>query len=551
MMILIFLLTLSSFLSLSAQENQEGFTDRSQVNEEVLLPRLSGLVFYDRKNCVNLDGDLYLEGIKLANICIPDQKCFEKKMRAFLGKKVTPSSLQKLKNTIIDHYKCNFYPLIVVTTPSEQDVTTGVLRILILQGKLGKLQACGAKYFSNEKIACQIRTKPGQVIDFYCMMQDLNWINRNSFLDTDIIYSPGDELGYTDITLQTCDRKPIRVYGGYENTGNIVAGNSRYYAGVDFGNIFNLDHELRYLVVMSPNTSKWFAHTGTYTAPLRWRHVAELYGSYTRALPNEGEDIDLKGNGWQVAGRYIVPINFYSFESEAFLGYKFQRTNNFLAFASNEVFNEYFDISQFILGYEIKKSYFCGQTAFGVKLFMSPGGMTAFNKTKIFEVQRPGAQANYVYGVAFFDQFLQFYDGYSWVLNTKFQYSSTKLLPIEEFSLGGFYTIRGYDENEVIGDNGILIKNEVRTPLWCFIKKQKASLQALAFIDFGVIADADQNIISQNSTVLASIGPGVRFQVYDNIQARVDYGLKLKQIHRLVDDSDSVGRFHVSATLAF
>lgn len=549
---MIFLFFLISIFSVFGEESAREAIYSTEYSDNILIPKLNGLVFYDQQNSVKLDGDLSLNGICTRDICVPDKKCFKKKMQTFLGKSLSITDLQKLKNTIVEYYKCNFYPLIVVTTPSDQDVTTGVLRILIIQGRLGKLQSCGANYFSNEKIACDIRTQPGQIIDFYCMMQDLNWINRNPFRDTDIIYSPGEKLGYTDVTLQTCDRRPYRIYGGYENTGNIIAGNSRYYAGVDFGNLFNSDHQFRYLAVMSPNTSRWFAQTGTYIAPLRCRHIAEFYGSYVRSLPNEEEDTDLKGNSWQVAGKYIIPFNFCSFETELILGYKFQRTNNFLSFASNDIFDEDFDISQFLLGYEVKKSYLCGQTAFGLKLFMSPGGMTAFNKTKIFELQRPGAQADYIYGVAFFDQYLQFYQGYSWVLNTKFQYSSAKLLPLEEFSLGGFYTVRGYDENEVIGDNGILIKNELRTPPKCFSKKMgSSSIQGLIFVDFGVVADADQNIVSDNSEVLASIGPGVRLQICDYFQARADYGIKLRQIDRLVDDSDSNGRLHVSATLAF
>lgn len=521
-------------------------------NTHVIVPELNGIVFYGDQKCVDLEGELSYKGVRAENICIPGETLLCNKMRRFLNKPVTLDLVQEIKNEVIKHYKCHYYPLILVTTPSGQDITTGVLRFVIMKGKLGKIKACGAKYYCNEDLIYQIRTKPGQEIDFHCMMQDLNWINRNPFRQTDVIYSPGEDVGYTDVTLQTCDSKPFKIFGGYENTGNIIAGNSRFFGGFDLGNLFFSEHQLRYLVMMSRQPDKWFAHTATYTAPLRWRNILELHGSYDRALPTPDDDTDLKGRGWNVSGRYIIPINFYILETEFYFGYVFKRTNNFLNFATNEIFAQDFDISEFILSYESKCSYFCGQTATGLKLFLSPGGMTAFNTTELFSELRPGAKASYVYAEAYFDQYLEFFKGYSWLMNLKFQLSSTKLLPSEQFSLGGFYTIRGYDENEVIGDNGVLIKNELRTRCWKLSKNFLGTIQFLAFLDFGVLGDADRSIVDQSSEVLASIGPGLRYHVGDNVQVRVDYGYKLNNnIDRLVDDSDNVGRFHIAATLAF
>lgn len=546
-MFIILLLIITSCCSLFGQSPYE----ENSTNDDY-SPKLNGLIFYGKRNCVKLEGELSFKGVKTENICIPDENCFCKRMQKFLKKPLTMDLIQKIKNEVIEHYKCNYYPLVLVSAPSGQDITSGVLRLVVLKGKLGKLKACGAQYYCNEDIACQISTKPGQEIDFYCMMQDLNWINRSPFRQTDIIYSPGEEIGYTDVTLQTCDSKPFKIYGGYENTGNIIAGNSRYFGGIDVGNIFYTDHQFRYLVMMSPRTNRWFAQTATYTAPFSWRQILELHGSYARALPNQGSETDLKGRGWDVSGRYIMPFNFYSFETEFYFGYIFKRTNNFLNFASNEVFLQDFDISEFVLSYEGKRSFLCGQTATGLKLFLSPGGMTAFNKTDIFEILRPGAKAEYIYGTAYFDQYLEFFKGYSWLLNAKFQLSSTKLLPSEQFSLGGFYTIRGYDENEVIGDNGFLLKNELRTRPLCLPNRCPGTIQFLAFVDFGFLWDADQSIVSQNTEVLGSIGPALRYEWGEKVLVRVDYGYKLNNnIDRLVDDSDNVGRFHVAATLAF
>ena len=50
----------------------------------------------------------------------------------------------------------------------------------------------------------------------------LDWINENPFRSTQLIYEPGPQVGTTDVTLVTKDRFPLRIYGGHQNTGNIM-----------------------------------------------------------------------------------------------------------------------------------------------------------------------------------------------------------------------------------------------------------------------------------------------------------------------------------------
>ena len=45
------------------------------------------------------------------------------------------------------------------------------------------------------------------------------------------------------------------------------------------------------------------------------------------------------------------------------------------------------------------------------------------------------------------------------------QYSPSKLVATELFTIGGYNTVRGYDENIVSGDQGWLVVNELRTPI--------------------------------------------------------------------------------------
>jgi hemolysin activation/secretion protein len=52
------------------------------------------------------------------------------------------------------------------------------------------------------------------------------------------------------------------------------------------------------------------------------------------------------------------------------------------------------------------------------------------------------------------------------VFRTDVQLAEDPLLSLEQFAMGGHATVRGYRENELVRDNGIISSLEVRVPLW-------------------------------------------------------------------------------------
>jgi len=99
--------------------------------------------------------------------------------------------------------------------------------------------------------------------------------------------------------------------------------------------------------------------------------------------------------------------------------------------------------------------------------------------------------------------------------------------------LGGYDTVRGYDEREVNGDNGYLVSTEVATPPVSLLnifgcQKVKDQLQFLGFVDYGgtslhQITPADTN----PNTNLLGIGPGFRYAINPYLSVRFDYGFQM------------------------
>ncbi|MCI0381455.1 MAG: BamA/TamA family outer membrane protein [Chlamydiae bacterium] len=546
-----FLIGFSTFFALN-------FFLMSEKKEEqqIFIKELRKLVFLEaeEKELPTLHKN---SGIIIYNLYIPSFKLFCKKMEKFLLHHASSDTLKEIQSQVSKHFQENHLPISAVLVPADQDVSEGVVKFVVVIGKVGKIEARGARYFSNENIAKQIRLKKGEIIRDDKIFADMDWINQNPFRYTDLVYKPGKNPGETDLLLCTKDRFPARLFAGYENTGNLIAGNSRIYAGFNLGNLWKLEHRLNYLVVTAPDGKNWLAQTASYILPIHSiRNVLEFYGGYVRSKPPKEEgDLKLNGKEWEIAGRYNVPLHFGMWRHNFFLGYEFKRTNNFLNFAETLIFDNFFDISQFLLGYDLFRKYSSACTQLGIIFYLSPGNMTAFNRNRFFEEERSGAKSRYLYAKMRFEQSVKLPLSSSWVLLMQGQISTTKLLPSETFTIGGAYTVRGYDENELFGDNGILIKNEFRTKIFTWNRKKTSrkfqEIQFLAFCDFGIVSDVDKHILNKNWAYLLSVGPGVRYNATDHLSIRFDYGFQLKDIHRLVDETKKHSRAHFAATLSF
>jgi len=490
--------------------------------------------------------------IEIIDLWVPQKRKLEGRLEEYIGSCINQSLLNNIRCTISEYYDSCGYPFVKVVVPSNQDITDGELKVLVSLNRVNSIKCEGSKYFSDKHLERQFKVRKDDLVEINQMANELEWINQNPFRSTTLTLLPADEFGRTDLVLKTCDKFPVKVYTGYENTGNQVGGSSRFLAGMNLGNVFGRGHQWNNLFISGAEISKFWLVSSSYIIPTCWKGKFEFYGSYTRAKPDMDSGFNMDGKGWQVAGRYR---QYFNRHYEFFFGYEFKRTNNFLTFSDLLVFDQYFDISQFLIGLEINYKYRIGSTFLGIILYGSPGDMTAFNKDSIFNQERGGAIANYIYGKLRLEQLFYLPHDFILFFNGAFQQSTSKLLPSEEFSIGGFYTVRGYEENEAIGDNGALLRTELRLPgIKSYYKecnKPKHNLQFLGFVDFGYVYDADKNLVNKDTVFLASIGPGLRYFFRENLQARFDYGFQLSSITRNDQTGKRHSRGHVGVILSF
>ncbi len=115
------------------------------------------------------------------------------------------------------------------------------------------------------------------------------------------------------------------------------------------------------------------------------------------------------------------------------------------------------------------------------------------------------------------------------VVRSAVQLSTEPLVPLEQITLGGLNTVRGYRQDLLLTDNGIFASGEVRLPI-LRVTEIQGTLQLVPFVDFGVgWNDRDNPIPTTNPNTLASVGLGLLWQMGDRFNARLDWGFPLTE----------------------
>ena len=112
------------------------------------------------------------------------------------------------------------------------------------------------------------------------------------------------------------------------------------------------------------------------------------------------------------------------------------------------------------------------------------------------------------------------------VVRSDVQLAGGRLLPIEQFGLGGPDTVRGYRQDVLLADSGIFSSAELRYPILRTADK-KGVLQVTPFVDFGNVWNAGGRIAALESNTLLSAGLGLRWQYGERWNARGGWGIPL------------------------
>lgn len=474
--------------------------------------------------------DRCCEGVYLNNVNLVSQDpTFLRSLNdCCTAQPLTLDALEEMRLRIMRYYLACGYPLVQVNIP-EQDVSSGYVQIVVIESRLGAFTAQGSCYFNDCCLKDKICLEEGMPIYLPSLLNDLAWLNRNPFRRSDVVFTPGVIPGTTDLVLQTQDRRPWLVYSSIENTGTRQTGSERLSLGFKYGNLWNLDHVLTYQFTSAASIRKFQSHNLDYLAPLPWKHVLDIYASYSSTHPDFDKHVKCEGISWQTCGRYEIPLNLNPERlQDVVFGFDFKRTNNNLAFGGETITRNLVDIAQFMAGWNISRVDVCNSIYLNLEGYWSPGNLTSNNTTKEFRKLQPGAKCHYAYAWGNLGYSRTFENAWSLSVDATGQGATENLLPSEQLELSGYFAVRGYPEHEINVDNGFVLNVELHTPDFSLRSAWCDRLYGLVFVDYGYGKNHRAECGYQKSYQLISVGPGVRYNISNNLAFRLDYGIQLK-----------------------
>lgn len=487
-------------------------------------------------------------GLDLGNIePLMRSKALRAMVQERLGRPLSMSDLQQIGRQIVLAYRASNRPLVDVAVP-EQDVSNGVVQLVVTEFKVGKIQVEGNKRTSDETVRRAIKQVPGEPLDQRKLIAGLNYLGANPFRRVDAVYRRADQPQTTDLVLKVTESRPFRVTASWDNSGTLTTNRQRIGAGVTWGDVLGGDGQLTLQLSGSPDvvspgagSSPGFqAITGSLIQPLSAQNSLITFATYQRAAPSLGPDLGQIGENLQFTVRLA-----HSFTSGKDLnaavtfGYDFKQSNNNLLFGGTSISSQKTDIHQFTADLSFGLPAAGGYFSSSVMAVASPGGIGSRNTAEAFRptatrAGTPFADARYAYLRLSAQHTLPLgKSGFELRSRVNAQASSGNLLPSEQLSAAGPGILRGYEPNAALGSRGLVLSGEVWTKPFSIVARNGAFADQARlglFIDAGWVGNAKRLAGERAWTKPAAAGISGAWSLSQRLSVRADYGWQLTSI---------------------
>ncbi|CAD73243.1 conserved hypothetical protein-possibly heme/hemopexin utilization protein huxB [Rhodopirellula baltica SH 1] len=522
-------------------------------DDRVLVPTWDAVRFVDSAGKIIKDASIdSLEGVHYDfGVCrsVLYGEGTRRIVHRYLGGPITLRRLNSLSRDLILHYRQCKYPIIDVQIP-EQRITGGTVHLVVIESRVGDVKIQPGCYFDREELSRWIKcTRIGNRIYEPPIENDLLWLNQNPFRRVTVDFEKGKLPGTTDVIFESHEVRPIRGYIGADDTGVETLNYGRFFTGFTMGNRFGKGGIFGYQYTSDQEFRYLHAHSLSYTHPVSRKWSANAFGSLANVSPKLDGGLNQDGQSWQLGGgitRYLIRTRKDIANLQ--LGFDFKSTDNNLEFAGSTVSDSAADLFQISLKFDriIRGDQPEEYALLRMETFVGPGGgMSGPHSSDAFNTIRPGTSPDYIYGRLRMEE--SRYVGRNYQLLSRFtgQVTSERLLFSEMLGIGGYDSLRGFDQREFNADHGWIANFEFgpRTKRWGCDRTPRV-LRTYGFADLAN-GYLDNPVAGENAYEFAmSTGVGARFQMSDVLIARGDYGVGLVDL----DGSSRSNRFHFGVT---
>ncbi len=451
--------------------------------------------------------------------------------KPFLNRTVSASDLENLRRNLTRYYIDRGYINSGAILP-DQNIDDGRILYRIIEGKITDVDIVGARWLSPSYLRDRLELGMEQPFQIHGLNERLDVLAQDPAikgLKLDLMPSPVP--GEAKLIARVNEAKPFRLTASVSNSQTPSVGETR---GDLDGEVRNLLGHAEWLRLRLGRTDGVSDRGIAFGAPITSSDTT-IGGRYDHSVAGivqaNLKDLGVRSetSSWQLLGisqpllrtsRDWVSLGA-SVEHRTSRNYLLGEPFSFSRGTENG--RASINVIRFFQQWEKRDDRY----AFLVRSTASKG-IPAFGATATGV--RPNA--NFLSWLGQVHAVGQISEGWQLLFRSDLQVSRTPLFGMEQFSIGGVNSVRGYRESEVVADNGIAASLELRVRMLrfdlpglggLFDADDQGALYLASFADAGRGWYAETGN-SQPSVSLRSAGVGTRIELADTLQGYLYYG---------------------------
>jgi len=410
-----------------------------------------------------------IKSIALADAHSISKRQQKKLITPFIGKCVEAKTLSEIITAIQTYYNDQGYVTARVVVP-KQNIQSGNLELKILEGKIDEIIVGDNHLTDKMQEFTAFGTLEGDALNLEDINQGLYQMNRLPSNNATMKIEPAINEGEAKVYIANQKKFPARATVGYDNLGNNFTGINRtnFSAGMD--NLLSLNDaiNLSYSTNLNDDSQKKEIKSFSSGISIPFGHNTFSY-DYSRSEfkgTNPGTNGPISLTGYSQRNNATIDRVFFNKGNLRISGNTSLTTKSSASYLNLQKI----DTSERKL--TIGNISFTVSNYFknGTNLYLKP---TYYKGLKLLNAKQDGTNLTGDTPKAQFDYF-KLYASLSrrftiptteipFTLSTEMdsQYSKQTLFGTEQFSVGGYYSVRGFRENYIVGDSGYYFRNKL------------------------------------------------------------------------------------------
>ncbi|PRW65851.1 ShlB family hemolysin secretion/activation protein [Pseudomonas fluorescens] len=420
----------------------------------------------------------------------------ERLLKPYIGQCLGVSQLNDLLKTITDYYLGKGRVTSRAYLP-QQDLSTGHLQVLVVEGKLEALRSAEGSTVTDRELAMAFPGKVGEALNLREIEQLVDQLNRLPSKQAQMELTPGKQIGGSDVVVKNTAQKPWRASLSRNNDGQKSTGEQQWGAGLEWDSPLGLGDQLMLRGGHDAISDHQKTSKNTmlyYNVPWGWWNFSYTYSESDYRTYGVTDGFKYKQDGdnqnHQLRAERVIHRDDVS-KTSVNVGLAHLRTNNYIldvrtAPSSNR-------LSELQLG--VNHGRRIGSAFVNLDLGMQSGigllDAQAQDERDPAGRRQPNSRyRKYTATVSYLQPFSLWGESFSFSSLATGQRSEDPLFSPQRMSLGGSASVRGFKDQLLTGDSGGYWRNEVR---WA--RPVTLDWMRPAFAEYGASVGYDQGVI--------------------------------------------------------